>query len=42
MPPEFAHINGENDDLLNCILWFASKVNMPYTKKYFTGKRKAG
>ncbi len=32
MLPEFAHIDGGNDDLLNRILWFASKGNTPYPK----------
>lgn len=31
--PEFAHIDGGNDDLLNRILWFASKGNTPYPKE---------
>ncbi|MGN6249253.1 MAG: bifunctional YncE family protein/alkaline phosphatase family protein [Ginsengibacter sp.] len=31
--PEFAHIDGGNDDLLNRILWFASKGNTPYPKQ---------
>jgi len=30
--PEFAHIDAGNDDLLNRILWFASKGNTPYPK----------
>ncbi|MDE3184318.1 MAG: beta-propeller fold lactonase family protein [Bacteroidota bacterium] len=33
MLPEFAHIDGGNDDLLNRILWFASKGNTPYPKQ---------
>jgi hypothetical protein len=33
MLPEFAHIDGGNDDLLNRILWFASKGNTPYPKE---------
>jgi len=32
MLPEFAHIDGGNDDLLNRILWFASKGNTTYPK----------
>lgn len=31
--PEYAHIDGGNDDLLNRILWFDSKGNTPYPKK---------
>jgi hypothetical protein len=31
--PEFAHIDGGIDDLLNRILWFASKGNTPYPKQ---------
>jgi len=34
MLPEFAHIDGGNDDLLNRILWFASKGNTPYPKHH--------
>ena len=34
MLPEFDHIDGGNDDLLNRILWFASKGNTPYPKQH--------
>lgn len=34
MLPEFDHIDGGNDDLLNRILWFASKGNTPYPKRH--------
>jgi len=37
--PEFDHIDGGNDDLLNRIIWFASKSNQPYPKQ-MTLKRK--
>ncbi len=37
--PEFAHIDGGNDDLLNRILWFASKGNTPYPKEHTLPKR---
>jgi hypothetical protein len=30
--PQFEHIDGGNDDLLNRILWYASKGNVPYPK----------
>ncbi len=39
MLPEFAHIDGGNDDLLNRILWFASKGNTPYPKENTLPKR---
>jgi hypothetical protein len=32
--PEFDGIDSGNDDLLNRILWFASKGNTPYPLKY--------
>ncbi len=35
MDPQFAHIDGGNDDLLNRILWFATRGNRPYPA-YFT------
>jgi YVTN family beta-propeller protein len=31
--PEFDHIDGGNDDLMNRILWFAAKGNKPYPAK---------
>jgi len=31
--PQFEHIDGGNDDLLNRILWYASKGNVPYPKE---------
>ncbi len=32
--PEFEHIDGGNDDLLNRILWYSLKGNAPYPVKY--------
>ncbi|MGI8636820.1 MAG: alkaline phosphatase family protein, partial [Segetibacter sp.] len=37
--PEFDHIDGGNDDLLNRILWFAAKGNTPYPKKMILPKK---
>jgi YVTN family beta-propeller protein len=37
--PEFDHIDSGDDDLLNRIIWFASKNNQPYPKQ-MTLKRK--
>jgi hypothetical protein len=37
--PEFDHIDGGNDDLLNRILWFASKGNTPYPKQMTLPKK---
>ncbi|MGN6539958.1 MAG: alkaline phosphatase family protein [Ginsengibacter sp.] len=37
--PEFDHIDGGNDDLLNRILWFASKGNTPYPKHMTVSKK---
>ncbi|MGN6195053.1 MAG: hypothetical protein ACTHOB_08945 [Ginsengibacter sp.] len=37
--PEFKHIDGGNDDLLNQILWFASKGNTPYPKQMILPKK---
>ncbi|HSV11679.1 MAG TPA: bifunctional YncE family protein/alkaline phosphatase family protein [Hanamia sp.] len=37
--PEFDHIDGGNDDLLNRILWFASKGNTPYPKHLTVSKK---
>lgn len=34
MLPEFSGIDSGNDDLLNRILWFAAKGNVPYPAKY--------
>jgi hypothetical protein len=38
--PEFAQIDGGNDDLLNRILWFAAKGNTPYPKQMTLPKNK--
>jgi len=35
--PQFEHIDGGNDDLMNRIIWFAAKGNQSYPKK-FAGK----
>ncbi|MEO6818972.1 MAG: alkaline phosphatase family protein, partial [Ginsengibacter sp.] len=37
--PEFDHIDGGNDDLLNRILWFASKGNKAYPKQMTLSKK---
>ncbi|WP_202552059.1 bifunctional YncE family protein/alkaline phosphatase family protein [Ginsengibacter hankyongi] len=37
--PEFDHIDGGNDDLLNRILWFASKGDTPYPKRMTIPKK---
>jgi hypothetical protein len=37
--PQFDHIDGGNDDLLNKILWFASKGNTPYPEKLTLPKK---
>jgi hypothetical protein len=37
--PQFEHIDGGNDDLLNRILWYASKGNTPYPKEMTLPKR---
>jgi YVTN family beta-propeller protein len=37
--PEFDHIDAGNDDLLNRILWFASKGNEPYPKQLTLSKK---
>ncbi|MEO6705382.1 MAG: alkaline phosphatase family protein, partial [Ginsengibacter sp.] len=37
--PEFGHIDGGNDDLLNRILWFAAKGNTPYPKQMTLSKK---
>lgn len=37
--PQFDHIDSGNDDLLNRILWFASKGNEPYPKKMILPKK---
>ena len=37
--PEFDHIDGGNDDLLNRILWFAAKENTPYPKQMTLSKK---
>ena len=37
--PQFEHIDGGNDDLLNRILWYASKGNVPYPKEMTLPKR---
>jgi hypothetical protein len=35
--PEFDHIDGGNDDLMNRIIWHSAKKSAPYPKK-FAGK----
>ncbi|WP_133993360.1 alkaline phosphatase family protein [Dinghuibacter silviterrae] len=37
--PQFAHIDGGNDDLLNHILWFAANGNKPYPQAMVLPKR---
>ena len=37
--PEFDHIDGGNDNLLNRILWFAAKGNTPYPKQMTLSKK---
>ena len=37
--PEFNHIDGGNDDLLNRILWFSAKGNAPYPKQITLSKK---
>jgi len=37
--PQFEHIDGGNDDLLNRILWYASKGNVPYPKEMTLPKK---
>jgi YVTN family beta-propeller protein len=37
--PEFDHIDGGNDDLLNHILWFAAMENKPYPKQMTLPKK---
>lgn len=37
--PQFDHIDGGNDDLLNRILWFAAKGNQPYPTKMILPKK---
>lgn len=32
--PEFDHIDGGNDDLMNRIIWYSAKKSKPYPKKY--------
>ena len=39
MLPEFGKVDSGNDDLLNRILWFAEKGNLPYPSKYAGAKR---
>ena len=34
MLPEFSKVDSGNDDLLNRILWFAAKGNIPYPSKF--------
>lgn len=36
--PEFGHVDGGNDDLLNRIVWFSVKGNQPYPGKKQKGK----
>lgn len=38
MLPEFDGIDAGNDDLLNRILWYAAKGNMPYPSRYAEAK----
>jgi YVTN family beta-propeller protein len=38
MLPEFSGVDSGNDDLLNRILWFAAKGNIPYPAKYAGAK----
>jgi hypothetical protein len=38
MLPEFSGVDAGNDDLLNRILWFAAKGNIPYPSKYAGAK----
>jgi YVTN family beta-propeller protein len=38
MLPEFSGVYSGNDDLLNRILWFAAKGNIPYPEKYAGAK----
>jgi YVTN family beta-propeller protein len=40
MLPEFSKVDSGNDDLLNRILWFAAKGNIPYPSK-FAGAEKS-
>ncbi|MEO7309149.1 MAG: alkaline phosphatase family protein [Chitinophagaceae bacterium] len=37
--PEFDHVDGGDDDLLNRILWFASKGNTPYPRNMTLPKK---
>jgi hypothetical protein len=37
LEPQFAGIDSGNDDLLNRIIWFSTKGNVPYPTK-FAGK----
>ena len=39
MQPEFGKVDSGNDDLLNRILWFAEKGNLPYPAKYAGAKK---
>jgi hypothetical protein len=34
MEPQFEHIDAGDDDLLNRILWFSAKGQLPYPSKY--------
>jgi hypothetical protein len=34
MLPEFDRVDSGNDDLLNRILWYAARGNVPYPHKY--------
>jgi len=38
MLPEFSGVDAGNDDLLNRILWFAAKGNIPYPARYAGAK----
>ena len=39
LQPEFGKVDSGNDDLLNRILWFAEKGNLPYPAKYAGAKK---
>ena len=37
--PEFKHIDGGSDDLMNRMLWYSAKGNKPYPGKDTDGKK---
>jgi hypothetical protein len=39
MLPDFARVDSGNDDLLNRILWFSEKGNLPYPARYAGAKK---